>query len=104
MVDQAFSADVVTNPIKLDKVIRAAGQSLIFNGRGNSVVDFAIALKDIRSNNVELIKLPGENIGTGSAYRGERLRPEAEDFFTALEKEQLDAFLLEHPDFRNKTK
>ncbi|MCX4470313.1 LCP family protein [Micromonospora sp. NBC_01655] len=104
MVDQAFSADVVTSPIKLDKVIRAAGQSLIFNGRGNSVVDFAIALKAIRSDNVELIKLPGENIGTGSAYRGERLRPEAEDFFTALEKEQLDAFLLEHPDFRNKTK
>ncbi|WP_431974071.1 LCP family protein [Micromonospora haikouensis] len=104
MVDQAFSADVVTNPIKLDRVIRAAGQSLIFNGRGSSVVDFAIALKGIRSNNVELIKLPGENIGTGSAYRGERLRPEAEDFFTALKKEQLDAFLLEHPDFRNKTK
>ncbi|MGC4803452.1 LCP family protein [Micromonospora sp. DT233] len=104
MVDQAFSADVVTNPIKLDRVIRAAGQSLIFNGRGNGVIDFAIALKGIRSSNVELIKLPGENIGTGAGYRGERLLPEAEDFFAALKKEQLDAFLLEHPDFRNKTR
>ncbi len=45
MVGQAFSADVVTNPIKLDRVLRAAGQSLIFNGRGNSVVDFALALQ-----------------------------------------------------------
>ncbi|MEU1889506.1 LCP family protein [Micromonospora rifamycinica] len=104
MVGQAFSADVVTNPIKLDRVIRAAGQSLTFNGRGNSVVDFAIALKGIRSENVELIKLPGEGIGTGSGYRGERLLPVADDFFTALGKEQLDAFLLEHPELRNKAK
>ena len=40
---------MVTNPIKLDKVLRAAGQSLIFNGRGHSVVDFGIALKNIRA-------------------------------------------------------
>ncbi|WP_088979359.1 LCP family protein [Micromonospora coxensis] len=104
MVKQAFSADVVTNPIKLDRVVRAAGQSLTFNGRGNSVVDFALALKGVRAENVELIKLPGEGIGTGSAYRGERLLPVAEDFFTALKNEQLDAFLLEHPEFRNRNK
>ncbi|MGN9802799.1 LCP family protein [Micromonospora sp. L32] len=104
MVKQAFSADVVTNPIKLDRVIRAAGQSLTFNGRGNSVVDFAVALKGVRPENVELIKLPGEGLGTGSAYRGERLLPAADDFFTALKNEQLDAFLLEHPEFRNRNK
>ena len=100
MVDQAFSADVVTNPIKLDKVIRAAGQSLIFNGRGNSVVDFALALKNIRSSSIETIKLPGAPIGTGSAYQGEKLLPPAQDFFTALRNEQVDAFMLEHPQFK----
>lgn len=104
MIDQAFSADVVTNPIKLDRVLRAAGQSLVFNGRGHSIVDFAFALKDIRSSNVELIKLPGANIGTGRAYKGERLLPEADDFFAALKEERLDQFLLEHPEFRNKIK
>ncbi|MCI4062392.1 LCP family protein [Micromonospora sp. R77] len=102
MVGQAFSADVVTNPIKLDKVVRAAGQSLIFNGRGNSVVDFALALKGIRADSIETIKLPGEGIGTGSAYRGERLLPTAQDFFTAIRTERVDAFMLEHPDFKQK--
>ncbi|TDB73554.1 LCP family protein [Micromonospora sp. KC723] len=104
MAKQAVSADVVTNPIKLDRVVRAAGQSLTFNGRGNSIVDFALALKDVRPENVELIKLPGEGIGTGAAYRGERLLPAADDFFTALKNEQLDAFLLEHPEFRNRNR
>ncbi|MFU8872116.1 LCP family protein [Micromonospora sp. SL4-19] len=102
MVSQAFSADVVTNPVKLDRVLRAAGESLIFNGRGNSVVDFALALKGIRSDSIEMIKLPGASIGSGSAYKGERLLPAADDFFAALRTEQLDAFMLEHPDFKQK--
>ncbi|MFE9688160.1 LCP family protein [Micromonospora sp. NPDC005806] len=104
MVDQAFSADVATNPVKLDRVLRAAGQSLIFNGRGNSVVDFALALKNIRSDSIETIKLPGGPVPSTGAYKGERLLPPAEDFFAALRNEQLDAFMLEHPDFKQKNK
>ncbi|MBM0276336.1 LCP family protein [Micromonospora tarensis] len=104
MVGQAFSADVVANPIKLDKVLRAAGQSLIFNGRGNSVVDFGLALKDIRPNTIEMIKLPGGGVFDGKRYLGEQFQPGVADFFTALHSEQLDPFLLEHPDFVNKSK
>ncbi|GGM19469.1 hypothetical protein GCM10012279_42280 [Micromonospora yangpuensis] len=103
MASQAFSSDVATNPIKLDKVLRAAGQSLVFNGRGHTVADFAFALKDVRPDAINMIKLPGENIGTGSNYQGERLVPEAQDFFRSLQNGTVDAFLLEHPDFRNKS-
>ncbi|MGS2617985.1 LCP family protein [Micromonospora sp. LZ34] len=104
MVGQAFSADVVTNPLKLDKVLRAAGQSLIFSGRGHSVVDFGLALKNIRPDTIQMVKLPGGGVMENGKYRGERFKPEVDDFFTALHNEQLDAFLLEHPDFQNKTK
>ncbi|MEU0551565.1 LCP family protein [Micromonospora sp. NPDC005979] len=104
MVGQAFSADVVANPIKLDKVLRAAGQSLIFNGRGNSVVDFGLALKNIRPNTIQMIKLPGGGVYEGKKYLGEQFQAGVPDFFTALQNEQLDPFLLEHPEFQNKTK
>ncbi|MET8086892.1 LCP family protein [Micromonospora sp. NPDC005197] len=104
MVGQAFSADVVANPIKLDKVLRAAGQSLIFNGRGNSVVDFGLALKNIRPNTIQMIKLPGGPVFEGKTYKGEQFQAGVPDFFTALHNEQLDPFLLEHPEFQNKTK
>ncbi|WP_328655498.1 LCP family protein [Micromonospora sp. NBC_00330] len=104
MVGQAFSADVVSNPIKLDKVLRAAGQSLIFSGRGNSVVDFGLALKDIRPNTIEMIKLPGGGVFEGQKYLGEKFQDGVPDFFTALHNEQLDPFLLEHPEFVNKAK
>ncbi|MFE0589264.1 LCP family protein [Micromonospora echinospora] len=104
MAGQAFSADVVTNPIKLDRVLRAAGESLVFSGRGNSIVDFAFALKDLRPDAIQMVKLPAEGIGTGSAYRGERFLPGADEFFTSLGNGTVDAFMLEHPDFQNKTK
>ncbi|MFD6566712.1 LCP family protein [Micromonospora profundi] len=104
MVGQAFSADVVANPLKADKVLRAAGQSLIFNGRGNSVVDFGIALKDIRPNTIQMIKLPGGGLYEGKKYKGEQFQAGVADFFTALHNEQLDPFLLEHPEFHNKAK
>ncbi|WP_107075727.1 LCP family protein [Micromonospora sp. MH33] len=104
MVSQAFSADVVANPVKLDRVLRAAGQSLVFNGRGNSVVDFALALKGIRADSIETIKLPGGPVESSRGYQGEQLLPPAEDFFAALRNEQVDAFLLEHPDFKQKSK
>ncbi|SCE95520.1 transcriptional attenuator, LytR family [Micromonospora coriariae] len=104
MVGQAFSADVVSNPIKLDKVLRAAGQSLIFSGRGNSVIDFGLALKNIRPNTIQMIKLPGDGVYDGKKYKGEQFKPGVSDFFTALHNEQLDPFLLEHPEFQNKTK
>ncbi|NLU76800.1 LCP family protein [Micromonospora sp. HNM0581] len=97
MAGQALSADVVTNPVKLDKVLRAAGESLIFSGRGHSVVDFALALKDIRPGNIQMIKLPGGGIVQNDKYLGEQFAPEVDDFFVALERGLLDPFLLEHP-------
>ncbi|GAB2936556.1 LCP family protein [Micromonospora polyrhachis] len=102
MVDQAFSRDVVTNPLKLDAVLRAAGKSLIFNGRGNDVVDFGFALRGVRSDSIQTVKLPGGGVGMGSNYQGERLEPIAEEFFAAVRAEGVAQFLLEHPELVNK--
>ena len=99
MVDRAFSRDVVTNPVALDRVVRAAGDALIFDGRGNDPIDFAFALRDLRPSTLTSLGLPADNIGTGNAYQGEALRPEAHELFAALRQGQLDQFVLEHPDF-----
>lgn len=51
-----------------------------------------------------MIKLPGGGVYDGKRYLGEQFQPGVPDFFAALKNEQLDPFLLEHPDFVNKTK
>jgi anionic cell wall polymer biosynthesis LytR-Cps2A-Psr (LCP) family protein len=102
MVNQAFSKDVVTNPLKLDKVLRAAGESVVFNGRGNSVVDYGLALRDLRSSSITMIKLPGRSIVTGGDYRGEELQSGAKDFFASVVDGTIDEFVVAHPDFINR--
>jgi anionic cell wall polymer biosynthesis LytR-Cps2A-Psr (LCP) family protein len=104
MANQALSKDVVTNPIKMDQVIRAAGGALIFNGRGNSVVDFGFALRNIRSESIVMVKLPGGSVIENGKYRGEELQPVAQDFFAAVRAGTVDEFMLPRPELINPNK
>lgn len=104
MANQALSKDVVTNPLKLDAVLRAAGQALVFNGRGHSVVDFAVALRSLRSESIVMVKLPGGALMNGRKYLGEQLQPVAREFFKAVNAETLDEFMVSHPELVNSSK
>jgi LCP family protein required for cell wall assembly len=101
MAEQALSKDVVTNPGKLDKVLRSAGDALVFDGKGHTVVDWGLALKNVRPGNMTLIKLPGRSVITGGSYRGEALQSTADEFFASVRDGTVATFLAEHPDFIN---
>ena len=103
MASQALSKDVVTNPGKLDKVLRSAGKALIFDGNGHNVVDWGLALKNVRPANMTTIKLPGRGLIVGGSYRGEQLDPSAEEFFRSVNDGTVANFLLSHPEFINKS-
>ena len=102
MADQALSKNVVTNPAKLDRVLRAAGKSLIFDGGGHSVVDWGFSLRNIRSQNMTLIKLPGRKLTENGRYLGEGLQPIASEFFRSVTNDTVASFMVQHPDFVNK--
>ncbi|QSB17129.1 LCP family protein [Natronosporangium hydrolyticum] len=99
MLEKAVSRDMLTNPVALDRTVQAAGDALVFDGRGNDPIDFAFALRDLRPGQLTQVTLPAENVGEGSAYQGEALLPEALELFSALRHGQLDQFILENPDF-----
>jgi anionic cell wall polymer biosynthesis LytR-Cps2A-Psr (LCP) family protein len=103
IAEQALSRDVVTNPAKLDSVLRAAGQSLIFNGRGHSVLDYAVALKGIRPAAMTMIKLPGGGVYEAGEYQGEAFQPVATDFLAAIAGNTVDSFVAEHPELITKS-
>nr|MDT0662898.1 LCP family protein [Micromonospora sp. DSM 115978] len=104
MAAQALSKDVAANPLKLDAVLRAAGESLIFNGRGHSVADYGFALRGLGADSIQMIKLSGENIGTGSNYQGERLTPLSEQFLASVKAGTVDEFVLANPELINSAK
>jgi polyisoprenyl-teichoic acid--peptidoglycan teichoic acid transferase len=102
MAQQALSKDVISNPAKLDKVLKAAGDALTFDGNGHTVVDWGFALKGIRSQNMTLIKLPGESMIVNGKYQGEALDDSAQEFFAALKADRLPDFIFKHPEYINK--
>ncbi|MEV8505630.1 LCP family protein [Actinoplanes sp. NPDC051475] len=102
MAEQALSKDVVTNPIKLDHVLRAAGDALIFDGNGHNVVDWGLALRGLRSDDMTLVKLPGNSLFNGRSYIGEGLDPSAQDFFTSVNDDSIASFLVDNPSFLQK--
>jgi anionic cell wall polymer biosynthesis LytR-Cps2A-Psr (LCP) family protein len=102
MAQQALSKDVITNPAKLDKVLTAAGSALVFDGKGHDVVDWGFALKNIRSNNMTLIKLPGKSLFDNGRYQGEGLDDNAKDFFASVLSDDMPGFLFQHPEYINK--
>jgi LCP family protein required for cell wall assembly len=102
IVEQALSRDMLTDPLAMDRVLRSAGEALTFFGRGHDVLDFAFALKGLRPSSMVMVSLPGDSVfdadGDASTYDGERLQEVALEFFDAVREEQVDAFVLAHPE------
>jgi hypothetical protein len=83
-------------------VLKAAGDALIFDGNGHSVVDWGLALKSLRADDMTLVKLPGRSLITNGRYQGEALDSSAEEFFASVQNDTISSFLIDHPDFLQK--
>lgn len=99
IMEKALSREIITDPIALDRVLRAAGESLIFDGRGHSPVDFAFALSGLRPSSLQMISLPGYSVMVGGQYQGEELGPEAYELFAAIAEDRMEEFTLANPQF-----
>jgi LCP family protein required for cell wall assembly len=104
MAQQALSKGVVGNPVKLDKVLRAAGEALVFNGRGHSIADWGWALRNLREDTIQMVKLEGGGLGNGSGYEGEALNEKSRAFLRAVTAGTVDQFIVANTDMINKAK
>jgi LCP family protein required for cell wall assembly len=101
IVKAATGAGVITNPGKLDRVIRAAGSAFIIDTNGVPLADFAFALKGIGVGSMVMVRTNAGKLNSqtvnGISY--ELLTPDSEAMFQALKADQLEAFLGAHADF-----
>jgi LCP family protein required for cell wall assembly len=98
LVGQILSQDMARDPVRLDRVLRAIGDALIFDGRGRSVIDFAYALRDVDPADITLVNLPGGSVGRGGGYAGEDLQPVSRQFIAAVTADRAARFLAAHPE------
>jgi LCP family protein required for cell wall assembly len=88
---------VATNPLQVDRVVRALGSTLTFDGRGRKPVEYAYALRNVRPETLKLVVLPGSSVGSGGSYAGEALRPIGRSFISAVRAGRAEAFLGANP-------
>jgi polyisoprenyl-teichoic acid--peptidoglycan teichoic acid transferase len=101
LIGQVLNRDLVTDPIKLDGVLRALGKTLTFDGRGRKITEYAYALRNVQPSSMVLVGLPGRGVGSGGGYRGEQLDAVAKSYFAAVRSDTVDAFLRTHPKLVN---
>lgn len=103
LVGQVFRRGLVSDPTRLDEVLRSLGETLTFEGRGRTVTEFAYALRNLSASSIVLIGLPGHGVGRGSGYRGEQLDAVARRYFAAVRADTVDAFVRANPNLVNRS-
>ncbi len=101
MISKIMTTSFVTDPLAIDRLFRALGTALIFDGRGHSPIDFAFTLRTLRSSAITSVGLPGTGAYSGGHYIGENLNAIEAPFFAAWGKDALDSFLAAHPSLVN---
>jgi anionic cell wall polymer biosynthesis LytR-Cps2A-Psr (LCP) family protein len=101
VAERVSSAGVLANPMALDRVLRAVGESLTFDGNGRSVTDWIVRLRAIGPGDLTLLRTNGGRFHTdqrdGRAY--ENLDDTTGELFAAARGDRLAEFAALHPDW-----
>ncbi len=99
---QILSGNVLGDPGKLRSVLGVVGKAMTIDSGKISLEDWIFAMRNITADNVFTIKTNGgqfnsENVaGLGSV---EKLNPTSLDLLRAVNKDTVDAFILQHSDW-----
>jgi len=101
IVKKATSTGVITNPVKLDRVMRAAGSAFIVDTRGVPLSDFVFALRNIGLGSLTMIRTNAGKVNSTSVdgVSFEQLSPTSAELFKAVREDRMDAFVAAHPDY-----
>jgi anionic cell wall polymer biosynthesis LytR-Cps2A-Psr (LCP) family protein len=101
ILKKASSTGVVSNPVKLDAVIRAAGPALTFDPGGVPIGSWLSTLKGVRANKTILIKTNGGAFNTMdvNGQSVEVLSDQSLKLFKHLRSGTVGAFVTAHPDW-----
>jgi len=98
LIGRILDQNLARDRTRLTEVVTALDDALTFQGNGREIIEFGYALSRLRPEAITLVDLPGAGIGTGSAYRGERLTATGRAFIAELLAGRADAYLAQHPE------
>ncbi|MFC0507137.1 LCP family protein [Micromonospora costi] len=97
MAKKATEGGMLTNPLKLQQLIKAAGKAFVLDTGGAAIEDFVFTMRGVTANDLTMLKT---NNGTfnGNGNGREVLSAETLDMFRAVKQDKLAEFVFTHPE------
>jgi LCP family protein required for cell wall assembly len=99
MGEKATTAGVITNPIKINSLIKAAGGALKVDTGRAKLTDFIWTLKGIASGDLVMLKTNGGIYNRAKVKGTQAFTLESMQMFQAAQRDELGQFALDHPNF-----
>jgi LCP family protein required for cell wall assembly len=103
MAKKASTSGVMTNPMKVKGLIKAAGKAFVLDTGGVPIADFMFTLKGVAANDLVLLR---SNNGTfaGNGNGREAITEKSLEMYRAVKKDKLADFIIANPDVVAKEK
>ena len=96
MAKKAASSGVLTNPLKVNSLIKAAGKAFVLDTGNVPVADFMFALKGVAANDMVLLRTNNGTFASNGAG-GEAITPKSMEMYKAVRQDKLSEFILANP-------
>ncbi|SCL15580.1 transcriptional attenuator, LytR family [Micromonospora rhizosphaerae] len=96
MARKATQDGTLTNPIKLNRLIKAAGKAFILDTGGVPIEDFIFTMKGVTGNDLTMLRTNGGTFNSNGSGK-EALNPLTMEMFTAVKDDKLAEFVFANP-------
>ncbi|CCH21848.1 Cell envelope-related function transcriptional attenuator, LytR/CpsA family [Micromonospora lupini str. Lupac 08] len=97
MAKKATDGGMLSNPAKMNQLIKAAGKAFVLDTGGVPIENFIFTMRGVTANELTMLKT---NNGTfnGNGNSTEGLNAETMDMFQAVKQDKLAEFVFTHPE------
>ncbi len=97
MAKRASNSGVLTNPVKVNSLMKAAGKAFVLDTGGVPVADFIFTLKGVAANDLVLLRSNNGSFA-GNANGRETITPRTMEMYRAVKQDKLADFIIGNPD------
>ncbi|MFY1587811.1 LCP family protein [Micromonospora sp. WMMD734] len=96
MARKATDKGMLTNPVKVNQLIKAAGKAFILDTGGVPVADLVFTMRGVTANELTMLRTNGGTFN-GNANNREALSQQTLDMFQAIKEDKLGEFVYANP-------
>ncbi|MCX4469296.1 LCP family protein [Micromonospora sp. NBC_01655] len=97
MAKKATENGTLTNPVKLNGLIKAAGKAFVLDTGGVPVIDLIYTMRGVTGNDLTMLRTNGGTFHANASGTKESLSPQTMEMFQAIKEDKLAEFVYANP-------